>query len=171
MNFLSNSDLSISIKETGAELCSILDKKLNLEYLWQGDSSVWGRQSPVLFPIVGRLKENSFLFKGKKYSLPQHGFARDYAFKIIAKQTDKIVFSLDYTVETLEIFPFKFELQIGYQLSGRKLTVTYKVVNQDDQGLLFSIGAHPGFRCPLNEDESYEDYFLEFSRPENLSLR
>jgi galactose mutarotase-like enzyme len=170
MKFLKNNDLSVSINTLGAELFSILDSKTKVEYLWKGNPEIWGRQSPVLFPIVGRLKENSYESGGKKFSLPQHGFARDMEFKVKEETSDKIVFSLVYNEETLKKYPYKFELQISYSLIKRKLIVGYKVINQQETNLYFSIGAHPGFNCPLLETEKFEDYYLEFSQQETLNL-
>ncbi len=170
MNQISNSEFSVSISPSGAELTSIKDKVSGIEFLWTGDSAVWGRKSPVLFPIVGRLKDNAYQATGQSYSLPQHGFARDMDFSIKETTDNKIAFSLVYNEETLKKYPYKFELQISYLLVGRKLTVSYKVINHQDSEIYFSIGAHPGFTCPLEENEKYEDYYLEFSKPEILNL-
>ncbi len=170
MIHLVNDQLNVSIKETGAELCSILDLRSGTEYLWEGNPSVWGRHSPVLFPIVGRLKDNMYQSGGKTYSLPQHGFARDLDFKTVSSSGDKIVLSLEYSDKTLLLYPYQFELQISYELKGRTVAVGYKVINRQDSTLYFSLGAHPGFTCPLHQGEKYEDYFLEFSQPETLDL-
>jgi galactose mutarotase-like enzyme len=170
MAILNNNDLSISINEIGAELNSIIDQKLKIDFLWKGDSAIWGRKSPVLFPIVGRLDENSYLSGNQSYSLPQHGFARDMKFSIIEEASDKIVFSLVYDEATLKKYPYKFELQISYLLKGRKLTVEYKVMNRQATDLYFSLGAHPGFTCPVHENEKFEDYYLEFNKPETLGI-
>jgi galactose mutarotase-like enzyme len=170
MNLISNSELSVSISESGAELNSIKDKSSGVEFLWKGDSAVWGRKSPILFPIVGRIKDNSYQSHSTTYHLPQHGFARDMNFTVKESTLDKIVFSLVYNEETLKKYPYKFELQISYLLMGRTLTVGYKVINHQDSKLYFSIGAHPGFTCPLEENENYEDYYLEFNKPETLNL-
>ena len=170
MALLTNNDLSISINELGAELSSIWDKKLGIDYLWKGDTTIWGRKSPILFPIVGRLHENSYASGNQSYSLPQHGFARDMKFLILEETFDKIVFSLVYDEASLKKYPYKFELQISYSLKGRKLTVEYKVLNRQTSDLYFSIGAHPGFTCPLHEGEKFEDYYLEFDQAETLGI-
>jgi galactose mutarotase-like enzyme len=170
MSLISNSALSVSISEVGAELSSIQDKVSGKEFLWKGEPAIWGRKSPVLFPIVGRLKDNSYQSHGTNYSLPQHGFARDMPFTVKELAKDRIVFSLVYNEETLKKYPYKFELQISYLLTGRTLKVGYKVINHQDSILYFSVGAHPGFACPLEENEQYEDYYLEFNKPETLNL-
>ncbi len=170
MNLIENNELSISIATLGAELSSIVDKKSGIDYLWKGDPSIWGRKSPVLFPIVGRVNNNEYTSGGNTYALPQHGFARDMDFTVKETAADKIVFSLVYTEETLIKYPYKFELQIRYTLLGRKLTVGYTVINLQDTELYFSIGAHPGFTCPVLENETLEDYYLEFNTPETLEL-
>jgi len=167
---LLNEHLTVKINETGAELKSIQDTQLQREYLWNGNPAVWKRTSPILFPIVGRLKNNSYLFENQQYSLTQHGFARDLPFEIVSQTTELAKFKLSYTQNTLACYPFKFELYIAYILSEKTLTCHYEVHNVDSKTVYFSIGAHPAFNCPLNEQEKMEDYYLSFSQPETLPL-
>lgn len=177
---LENESLLIEFKLAGAELTRIYSKSTKLDYLWEGDSSYWNRQAPVLFPIVGGLKDKKYVVDGVEYELPQHGFARDSEFKIIEQQKDFVVLELQHSTETLKIYPFKFSLQITYRIDKNKLYVGYKVINKDIQEILFSIGGHPGFKCPLIEDTLFEDYYFEFDEDEkptqtfiniNLGLR
>ena len=170
MYSLSNDNLSISFNDLGAELNSITSKKTGIDYLWKGDPSVWGRKSPVLFPIVGRVQENLYQSGNSSYALPQHGFARDMKFSVKEQTSDKIVFSLVYSEETLKKYPYKFELQIIYILKEQSLTVHYKVINLQATDIYFSIGAHPAFACPLFANEKFEDYYLEFNKPETLGI-
>ncbi|HVD97555.1 MAG TPA: aldose 1-epimerase family protein [Cytophagaceae bacterium] len=167
---LINDQLTVTVKELGAELASILDSKTLTEYLWNGEASIWGRHAPILFPIVGKVKDNTYQSGGKTYCLPQHGFARDMDFEVVKESKNKIVLCLVDNEKTLEKYPYKFGLEVTYELEGRKLTVTYKVTNQQDSKIYFSIGAHPGFTCPVHEGEKYEDYYLEFSKPETLGI-
>ncbi|MBK7311081.1 MAG: aldose 1-epimerase family protein [Sphingobacteriaceae bacterium] len=118
----------------------------------------------VLFPIVGRLKNNSFKCKGQNYSLSQHGFARDKEFKCISQSEKKICFKLVSDVEINKIYPFDFSLMIKYALEEDMVTCTYEVTNPSLQNLFFSIGAHPGFKVPIEDHEKFEDYTLKFDQ-------
>src|SRR5436190_15802928 len=70
--------IAATIKADGAELCSLKNAD-GLELLWQAGPK-WARQSPVLFPIVGRVKNDEYRHRGKTYPMKQHGFARDFRF-------------------------------------------------------------------------------------------
>ena len=163
MNYeIKNSFIKAKIKLFGAELNSLQKIDEDLEYIWQGDSKYWNRHSPILFPIVGRLKEDSYTYQNQKYNMTQHGFARDKEFEVIKNEADFIEFRLKNDEKTLEIYPFSFELYLSYKLEKSSLIISYKVVNKSDDKMLFSIGAHPAFNWTLKEDEKKEDYFLEF---------
>lgn len=154
---ISNDVLSIVIQDFGAELHSI--QKDNVEYLWQGDPDFWARQAPVLFPIVGKLKNGSYTYDNETFKLGGHGFARDQVFELLESEEDAVVFELRANRETREVYPFEFRLRITYKLVGNQLTVQWKVKNLDDQEMYFGIGAHPAFNVPL-ENGKFEDYRL-----------
>ena len=163
MNYeIKNEYIKAKIKSFGAELNSLQKCAEELEYIWQGDSKYWNRHSPILFPIVGRLKEDSYTYQNQKYNMTQHGFARDKEFEVIKNEVDFMEFRLKSDEKTLEIYPFSFELYLSYKLEKNSLIVSYKVINKSDEKMLFSIGAHPAFNWTLKEDEKKEDYFLEF---------
>jgi galactose mutarotase-like enzyme len=162
---IENDFLIVKAKEEGAELTSVFNKETNLEYIWQAGKE-WAKHAPVLFPIVGQLKDNTYLYNGKSYILERHGFARNLQFTVYNLQSEKIEFILRASGETLKIFPFHFELKIIYSIDKNKLTVKYEVRNTGENKLLFSIGAHPAFKIPLSENELYEDCFLEFNKSE-----
>lgn len=166
---LNNEFLSIKINAFGAELHSIFNHKNKVEYLWQGDAQFWAKRSPILFPIVGQLIGNQYTYNGKTYSLPRHGFARERKFECIKQENDLLVFQLASNEETALIFPFKFQLNISYQLNKDQLVVAYQVKNLDADELYFSIGAHPAFNVPLLPNEQFEDYYLQFSENETAS--
>jgi galactose mutarotase-like enzyme len=147
----------------GAELIS-LKNSTNKEYIWEGNPEFWGKHSPVLFPIVGCLNENQYSINGTKYSLYRHGFANTMEFNIIEKSAESVVFSVTNNQETLDNYPFKFELQISYTLVNSSLKIGYKVINTNEFEMPFSIGAHPAFALP-NE---FESYALEFEKSEKL---
>ena len=163
MNYeIKNEHIKAKIKSFGAELNSLQKIDEDLEYMWQGDSKYWNRHSPILFPIVGRLKNDSYTYQNQKYNMSQHGFARDKEFEVIKNEADFIEFRLKSDEKTLEIYPFSFELYLSYKLEKNSLIVSYKVINKSDDKMLFSIGAHPAFNWTLKEDEKKENYFLEF---------
>lgn len=160
---LENEKLRAEIDTFGAELKSVINKTSDLEYMWQGDPKYWGRTSPILFPFVGRLKNDTFLYDGKAYSMGQHGFARDMEFTMFSKTDTTIWFALASNEETLKKFPFTFVLRIGYELCGNELRVLWKVENLSaEKTLHFGIGAHPAFNCPLYGEDSKAGYKLYF---------
>jgi galactose mutarotase-like enzyme len=158
---LSNEHLSVKISAKGAEMHSVFLKKLDKEILWQADEQVWPRHAPVLFPIVGKLKDDAYTYKGKSYSLSQHGFARDCGFTVIEKSNAHMVFELKEDETSLQKFPFRFVLHITYRIELNCVSCHYSVLNPAEEDLYFSIGAHPGFVCPLFEGEQFEDYYIQ----------
>ncbi len=168
MNYeIKNEHIKAKIKSFGAELNSLQKCAEELEYIWQGHKEFWNRHSPILFPIVGRLKEDSYFYKNKKYSLSQHGFARDKEFEIVQNEVDFIEFRLKSDEKSLEFYPFFFELNIGYKLDKNSLIVSYKVKNKSDEKMYFSIGAHPAFNTQVGDFLEFENikttkrYFLD----------
>ena len=154
--------LNVSINISGAELSSVKNKD-GLEFMWQAKKEVWPRHAPVLFPIVGKLKDNSYLFDAIRYELGQHGFARDRDFELIEITKNSCTFQLCSDAKSKENFPFDFIFRITYELVQNTLTTHYKITNPSSSTeLYFSVGAHPAFNCPLQKNESFEDYYLEF---------
>lgn len=164
---LENNDIKVSIKETGAELASLYSKKSQLDFLWNADEKHWPRHSPVLFPIVGGLIEDTFIYKGQKYSLAKHGFARDTKFELESNTETEAVYVLKDSEETLKQYPFHFELRHKYKVEGAAVSLTYEVKNTGEEKMFFSIGAHPAFNVPFVEGSTFEDYYLEFEKTEN----
>ncbi len=146
---LENDILRVTVDSHGAELQNILNIRTGQEYLWQGDPRFWGRRSPVLFPIVGMVWNGQYRVGGQVYRIGQHGFARDCEFEVIeSDNADEAWFRLDWSEETMKIYPFKFRLEIGYALIGERLSVMWRVANVDDRPISFQIGAHPAFNYP-----------------------
>lgn len=146
---LKNDLLTVQIDSRGAELLSIKNNRTGYEYLWQGDSSYWGRRSPVLFPIVGALWNGAYTMDGRIYPLGQHGFARDSDFDLLEDRNEEEAwFVLCSTDDTLKMYPRSFRLEVGYVLSGERLMVKWHVLNTGDREICFQIGAHPGFNYP-----------------------
>ena len=165
-----NEHLAIDFSTRGAELKSIVGIDSSINYMWRGDAQFWGKFSPVLFPIVGALKENTYQYQGKEYTLPRHGFARDMEFEHELIGSSEIAFKLKHTDETLKIYPFEFELTLRYRLRGASLQCTYQVLNPNNQTMLFSIGGHPAFAAPLNNEGIYTDYYLQFNNDDELTF-
>ena len=166
---LENENIRVVASSNGGELYSI--KKINdeTEYLWNGDERYWKYHAPVLFPIVGKVNGGKYKIDGIEYELPQHGLARTREFKLIEKSESRIVFELQYDEETLKVYPFKFVLRIGYTLMEYGVETSYEVINKDNKDIYFSIGGHPAYMCPINQGESFEDYYFEFDKVEKSS--
>lgn len=166
---IENKHIQIKIAEKGAELQSI--KANGLEYLWQGDPAFWSKHSPVLFPIVGGLKDNSYTFEGKKYTLGRHGFARDTTFTVIdPPENGSVTLGIVDTEETQKVYPFSFQFMVQYVLEEDRLHIQYTVKNTDKKNMYFSVGAHPAFNVPLEPGLSFEDYSLHFQKEENAPI-
>jgi galactose mutarotase-like enzyme len=161
---IENSGLQATLNSKGAELVSMQSKTTNREYIWDGNPGFWGKHSPVLFPIVGTLKDNFYVYENKKYELSRHGFARDLEFEVIQKTENQATLSLKASEFTKANFPFEFELQISYTLENLELKIGYSIINHGNHKMPYSIGAHPAFALP----ENFENYTLEFEKQEYL---
>ncbi len=159
---LKNEKLEATVCSAGAELVSL--KKDGREYMWGADPAYWGRTAPILFPFVGSLKEKAYRYQGKSYEMGQHGFARDMEFEVVSQTGTKVVMQLVETEWTMEKFPFRFLLELSYELRGEELLVGWHVKNTDDKTLYFSIGGHPAFLCPIEGKGNQSDYMLRFMK-------
>ena len=159
---LENDQVKIGVCDYGAELRSLYDKEAGREVLWQGDPKYWNRQSPILFPFVGRVNGGYYTHKGVKYPMGQHGFARDMEFEFLEQTADSMNHRLMFTEETLKVYPFAFELKVTHRLDGKKLSVLWEVINHGEEMMYFSIGGHPGFNVPAREGDSKFDYSITF---------
>ena len=149
--------LEIETKKEGAELTSI--KYNGIERLHEVNS-FWNQQSPILFPIVGKLRYDVALINGKEYPIPKHGFACKMNFEEI----DKHSYKLSSNEETLKIFPFEFDLYVYYTISKNILTFNYKVLNKSKkEKMLFGIGGHPGFKCNYTNEKCTVEFEEEES--------
>lgn len=154
------------IKTAGAELTSLTDGS-GTQYLWQGDPAYWASQSPVLFPIVGSIRDGrATAGNGRPCRMDHHGIARHMEFRAEKSAENEAVFTIKSTPETRKRFPFDFEFQVKYTLCGKTLTVAFTAVNRDSGPMPYLVGGHPAFNCPLLEGERFEDYVLEFPEKE-----
>jgi galactose mutarotase-like enzyme len=164
---LENEQIKIQVNSKGAELDSIFSKETNLEYLWSGDAKFWNKKSPILFPIVGTLKQNTYYYTNKAYNLTRHGFARDTEFSVTEQNNLSGTLTLTDNEETLLNFPFPFRLDVTYSIEGNTVNVKYNVTNTGNDNMYFSIGAHPAFKIPLERKLVYQDYYFEFEQIED----
>ncbi len=166
---LDDGSLRLIVDRLGAEMRSLRSADSPVEYLWQGDPAFWDRRAPHLFPIVGRLKGDSFVRGGKTYTLGQHGFARDREFAVEGRTATSATFVLHDDAGTRSLYPFRFRLTVTYRLAGGGVEIAYEVANVSGDGMPFSLGAHPGFRCPLTGGERLQEYVVEFEHAETAN--
>lgn len=158
---IKNNMIEVVISDHGAEVQSVKEAHTGEEYMWQADPEIWGRHAPVLFPIVGRLKNDEYKYQGKTYHMGQHGFARDCDFEVENHTQESITFLLKDNEKTREMYPFKFEFRVNYNLMNNLLEENFSVVNKSDETMIFGVGGHPGFNLPVNNGEEKEDYYFD----------
>ena len=168
---LENDKLCVQVRSYGAELRSIKERADETEYLWDGNPQWWKYSSPVLFPIVGKLQDGKYRVNGNEFELPGHGFGRISEYQLVERRQDYIEFALKWSEESLASYPWKFQLNVAYALKDKTVEVIWKVQNLDDKEMVYSIGAHTAFRCPLVQGEEFSDYYLKFNQEEdNLNM-
>ena len=161
---IKNEFLTVTINPLGAELYSIKGTD-GYEYLWQGNPDVWAGRAPVLFPIVGGLIDDEFIYNGKAYKLEKHGFARRSEFEVELVEDKKAVFLLKSNKKTKLQYPFEFEFRVIFVLNEKNLEVEYRVDNIDNKDIYFSFGAHEAYSCR----GGLKNYYVEFEKQEALS--
>lgn len=160
MNYTINSEhIKVTISTKGAELQSIKDSHNNYEYLWQGDSKFWSGRAPILFPIVGGLKNQEYLLQAQKYSMPNHGVARINQFSVKQIAENEVCFTLTDNEETRKMYPFSFMLEVTYRIISNKILITHRITNTDTKIMPFAFGLHPAF----NLDDTLENTMIEFN--------
>ena len=159
---IKNSSLAVTISSMGAEITSV--KKGEKELIWQADPNVWKGHAPLLFPICGGLKEDKFIYGGKSYIMPKHGFARNSESEVETASENSATFLLKSNDETKKCYPFDFELRVIYSLIENELTVTYDIKNTTDGDMYFSIGSHEAYSCP----DGISEWSVIFDKEEDL---
>lgn len=147
---LQNQFISATIQSKGAELCSLKNVNSHREFLWQADPAHWAKHAPVLFPIVGKLKQNTYKYKEKTYLLPRHGFAREMDFLLLEHTESKAVFQLCSSSKTKRLYPFDFDFRITFALDENALHTRYTISNLGKDKMYYNVGAHPAFALPLD---------------------
>lgn len=159
---IKNEYLTARISDLGAELkCLISGDK---HYIWEGDPKFWDGSSPVLFPICSGLIDDTYYYRGEKFTMPKHGFAMNKMFEVESKSNSEVTFLLKDSIETLAVYPFHFEFRITYTLFEKKLLVKYKIRNTGENKMYFSVGAHEGYNCP----GGIEDYDIILPKKTDL---
>ena len=161
-HIIENEFLRIGISSKGAELISLYDLKNSRELLWQGDEAIWPGQAPILFPLVGRLKTKGYVYKGKRYDINIHGFARQMEFTLNEKSKEVVSFTLVSSEETRRQYPFDFEFTVRYSLEERHLLKEHIVTNKSVEDMYYEVGGHDGYQLPLAGGEKMEEYYLSF---------
>ncbi len=156
---LQSSALTVEISEIGAEIHHVVDKN-GVERIWQADPAVWASHTPLLFPIAGALRDDTWYYEGKAYTMPKHGFVRKLPFEVERADGQSAVLVLRGEAAKDPGFPFEYELRVIYVLSGEALTVTYRITNLGDKPMYYSIGSHAGYACE-GGIERFELYFPE----------
>ena len=149
LHTIQNDVLKIKVADRGAELKAITALSDGTEYLFDGDPTWWRYSSPILFPIVGKVRDGMYRAEGKVYALPQHGFARTSDFWLVDATDNALTFALESNAATLKFYPYRFRLELSYELAGNEVKFIWKVSNVDDKTIYFSIGAHPAICCPI----------------------
>lgn len=159
---IENDFIKATFSDKGAELCSMLLKKDQKEYVWQANPDIWAHHAPLLFPLIGRLKDGEYTFEGRTYHATSHGFGRDSLFEVLHQNDQSITFVLYPNELSAQMYPFAFELQICYTLQDHTLKKTHTFINKDNRTLFYEIGGHDGYNLCLEEGETMEDYYLDF---------
>lgn len=166
---IENQFLRVEVTSFGAELTSLYHKGTQREYIWGGDSNIWSRQSPILFPNCGSVKNGTFLMGGKPYKGVQHGFAKDLMHHIVCADDRVVTFRLENSKETADFYPWPFSLRTTYKLDKNSLICQYNVVNCHTDPIYFSLGFHTGLRCPFAVGTAASDYAVVFEHGEKLT--
>ena len=164
---LENDGYTATVTDTGAELIS-LKAPDGEQYMWSGDAAYWTGRAPILFPIVGRMKDGGYRFDGRQYKIPKHGLVRRRQWVLTAQTGDSVTLSTKADKDTLVQYPFDYELSARFQLQGANFSVSYTVSNHGDSEMLFSLGSHPAFALPLAAGEGLDQWLVEFSENETL---
>jgi galactose mutarotase-like enzyme len=167
---LSSGELSAQIDPRGAQL-SVLKDSGGRDLLWNGDPAIWAGRAPLLFPIVGTLAGGQYRLGSKTYRMGRHGFARGSVFAVANATSSTAVLSLSADDDTLRIYPFRFALDVHFEVIGPTLSITARIHNQDDADMAASFGFHPALRWPLPFGRPRSSHFIEFEADEPAGIR
>lgn len=164
MNYIIKTEkMCYTIEQTGAQLVSAKDTT-GFDYIWQRNPSIWGQCAPVLFPLCGRINNETYVYAGNSYNMTTHGFYRESSPMIISQTNNTLEFMLSENESTLKRYPFRFNLILSYIAADDHLTVKAVIKNNDNCVMPFMYGGHPGFKLPLEENLDTSDYYLDFKQ-------
>ena len=161
---LENDVAILQVDTYACEIASFRRIDKDIEYMWNGDPAYWANRNPLLFPHVSAPADKVLNFKGQDYKVNNHGFCRKSEFTFVEQKEDQLHFRLCDNAETLKEYPYHFELDVFYTLKENEVTITYEVHNLEDGKLYFGFGQHPAFRCPLDLNKQFSDYYIEFEK-------
>ena len=164
---IQNDQLTVQVEDLGAQLASVRTPD-GTEYLWQGNPDIWARRAPILFPVIARLRDNTYTLEGVPYTISSHGFARDMVFSLEEQRENFVSFQLTDTPETRKVYPFSFSLTVTYVLEGNRLKKIHWVENRSDRDMYYELGAHDGFRAPIEPGAPMSSYAIRLPGAEQV---
>lgn len=167
---IENRHFIATIESKGAQLIHLVNKKSNRELIWQRDKNFWGRSAPILFPVIGGLKNDCYHLYGKNYQMGKHGFCRDALFLPTLIKKNKVVFSYRSNETTYDQYPFQFSIDVIFELQRKGMKQSFRIKNLDDKKMWFCLGGHPAFNLPMEEGYEFEHYQVRFEKKEKNDL-
>ncbi len=159
---IKNENMLVEVNFLGAQLSKVQCN--GEEYLWQGDSKYWSGQAPLLFPAIGSYENNQIQIRGRLCEMSNHGFLQTMNFEVEELQESKVVLLAKYNEETLQQYPFRFQVQVTMEVQEKSFISTYKIKNLDDETMVYNFGLHPALNCNIEASEKFEDYYVEFEK-------
>lgn len=159
---ITNGIITAQVNTFGAELKSLRNEQSGIDHLWHGDASVWADTAPFLFPVVARQLGDRYILNGEEFTMPMHGFAKDNRFNVLECEANRVKLELRENADTLRLYPFSFRVISEFLVEDSCLHIKREVTNMGKTDMPYSIGEHPGYRIPMTEGETLEDYYLEF---------
>lgn len=171
IHYTETNNFKLGVKEMGAELTSFQSKTSDFEFIWSGNTDIWYGQSPILFPIIGRLLDDKYTLNGKEYEMPKHGIVRKKPFALIDKTENSLTFRQSDDEESIKAYPFSFDLDVKFTITDNGLKVDHTVHNKNNSIMYYSFGAHPAFNCNIGDYFEFEtDEVLETERIDHESI-
>jgi galactose mutarotase-like enzyme len=168
---ISSGELTARIDALGAELLSLTDAQ-GREYMTDADPRWWTGHAPILFPIVGALNHERYRLGAREYGMGKHGFARRRLFVCEEhEQYGRARFALEDREETRTAYPFRFRLELLFEVAKKVLAITATVTNRGGDPMPFSFGFHPAFAWPLPGGAAKEAHRILFENPEPEPVR
>lgn len=159
---LESNNAVLKVDTRNCEVASFKRKDKDIEYMWGGSSEYWANRNPILFPHIGSPKDKILNFKGTDYKVNNHGFLRNSEFVLVEQSDDYLTFEFNDNEESYKQYPYHFKMIVKYTLKDNEVIIDYRIINKEEGKLYFGFGLHPAFNCPLDENKSFSDYWIEF---------